>query len=171
MNEKNNQVIEQEQENVQTAQHEDFALLDTNRTADTQYSITAADTAPVYTSLDVSGNKGKRMLYKMTNHPDHTISEYINKPIKAVDIYVDANKRLNKDPDSENFGVYENKPRTIIVDENGESYVAGVSVGIFNAVREIIRIFGEPNTWDEPLTVVPVFVKTPKGNMLSLEVE
>lgn len=171
MSDKNNQVIGQEQEQVQVQvqANADFALQPTESPA--QYSITAKDTAPVYTSLDVSGIQGKRKLYKITNHPDHTISEFINKPIRAVDIYVDANQRMNKDPESENFGVYENKPRTIIIDENGESYVAGVSIGIFNAVKEIIRIFGEPHTWDEPLTVIPVTVRTPKGNMLSLEVE
>lgn len=162
-NEQNAQAMEQEQ--VQ----ESTALAPT--TAQAQYTISAQDTAPVYTSLDVSGSKGKRQLYKIMNHPDHTISEYINKPIRAVHIYVDSNQRMNKDPESENFGVYENKPRTIIIDENGESYVAGVSIGVFNAVKEIIRIFGTPDTWDEPLTVVPVIVKTPKGNMLSLEVE
>lgn len=139
--------------------------------ADAQYTITVADTTPVYTSLDVSDAKGKRKLYKITNHPDYTLSEFINKPIKAVDIYVDSNQRMNKDPESENFGCYENKPRSIIIDENGKSYVSGVSIGIFNAIKEIIRIFGTPDTWDEPLTVIPVTVKTPKGNMLSLEVE
>lgn len=139
--------------------------------ANAKYSITAEDSKPVFTSLDVSDSKGKRKLFKITNHPDHTISEFINKPIRAVDLYIDSNQRLNKDPESDNFGCYENKPRTIIIDDKGESYVAGVSIGVFNAVKEIIRIFGTPDTWDEPLTVVPVIVKTPKGNMLSLEVE
>lgn len=137
-----------------------------------QYSIgRKEETSPVFTSLDVTGSKGKRNLYKITNHPDHTISEYINKPIKVKDIYVDVNERQNKDKESDNYGVYEDKPRTILIDENGQSYVAGVSIGVFNAVKEIIRIFGTPDTWDEPLTVIPVTVKTPKGNMLSLEVE
>ncbi len=67
-------------------------------------------------------------------------------------------------------GEIEDKPRTVLIDTNGESYIAGVSVGVFNSVREILRIFGEPSTWEEPLTVMPVTVRTPKGNMLALEI-
>lgn len=126
--------------------------------------------APVYTTLDTESAAGKKNLYHVTNHPDHTLSEFINKPIRVKDIYIDVNQRMNKDANSDNFGVMEDKPRTILIDENGESYVSGVSIGVFNAVREIIKIFGEPHTWLEPLEIMPVFVPTPKGNMLSLEV-
>lgn len=125
---------------------------------------------PAYTSLDVSTPTGKKKLYHITNHPDYNISDFINKTISIKDIYVDVNPRLNKDEKSENYGTYEDKPRTVLIDTEGKSYVAGVSIGIFNAVREILRIFGDPATWPEPLDVMPVLVKTPKGNMLSLEI-
>lgn len=125
---------------------------------------------PAYTSIDVTTPTGKKKLYHITNHPDYNISDFINKVITIKDIYVDVNARLNKDEKSENYGTYEDKPRTILIDVDGNSYVAGVSIGIFNAVREILRIFGEPATWQEPLDVMPVLVKTPKGNMLSLEI-
>lgn len=134
------------------------------------YQIGTASTALVYTTLDVSTAAGKKKLYRIKNHPDHTLSEFVNKPIRVTDIYVDVNPRTNKDPESDNYGVVEDKPRTVLIDENGESYVAGVSIGIFNAVKEIIRTFGDPSTWEEPLEVVPVYVKTPKGNMLSLDI-
>lgn len=134
------------------------------------FEIGTASTAPVYTTLDVSTKEGKKRLYHIKNHPDHTLAEFVNKTISIKDIYVDVNPRMNKDPDSENFGVMEDKPRTVLIDVNGESYVAGVSIGIFNAVKEIIRTFGDPATWPEPLDVMPLYVKTPKGNMLSLEI-
>ncbi len=136
------------------------------------YSInTTGQTAvPAFTSLDVTTAQGKKKLYNITNRPDHNISDYINKDIRVTDIYVDVNPRMNKDKDSENYGVMEDKPRTVLIDENGESYIAGVSIGVFQAVREILRIFGTPDTWTEPLTVRPVTVRTQKGNMLSLEI-
>lgn len=134
------------------------------------YEIGTASTAPVYTTLDVSTTDGKKKLFKIKNHPDHVLSDFINKPIKIKDIYVDVNPRLNKDPNSENCGCYEDKPRTVLIDVNGESYVSGVSIGIFTAVKEIIRTFGDPSTWEEPLEVIPVTVHTPKGNMLSLDI-
>lgn len=134
------------------------------------YEIGTASTAPVYTTLDVSTPEGKKKLYKIKNRPDHVLADFINIPIRIKDIYVDVNPRMNKDTESENYGCMEEKPRTVLIDENGESYVAGVSIGIFNAVKEIIRTFGDPCTWPEPLEVMPVTVRTPKGNMLSLDI-
>ena len=166
MNENENntmqEVTETEQTNATPA-----ALPSTSAGA---YQIGTASTAPVFTTLDVSTKEGKKKLFQIKNHPYHTLAEFVNKSIFVRDIYVDVNPRTNKDPESENFGCVEDKPRTILIDVNGESYVAGVSIGIFNAVSEIVRTFGDPSTWDEPLEVVPVYVKTPKGNMLSLDI-
>ena len=167
MNENENKAM---QEVTETEQNEQTAAAALPTTTANAYQIGTASTAPVYTTLDVSTKEGKKKLYRIKNHPDHTLSDFINKPIRIVDIYVDVNPRMNKDPDSDNYGCVEDKPRTVLIDENGESYVSGVSIGIFNAVKEIIRTFGDPSTWDEPLEVVPVNVKTPKGNMLSLDI-
>lgn len=133
-----------------------------------QYAITSRNVAPVYCTIDDSTQQGKKKLYKIKNRPDHNISDYINKQIKIKDIYIDVNARVQKD--GENAGVVENKPRTILIDDKGESYIAGVSIGIYQAVKEIIRTFGAPDTWDEPLTVTVVQVKTARGNMLSLDI-
>lgn len=133
-----------------------------------QYAITARNSAPVYCTIDDSTQAGKKKLFKIKNRPDHNISEFINKQIRIKDIYIDVNARVQKD--GENAGVVENKPRTILIDDKGESYIAGVSIGIYQAVKEIIRTFGAPDTWDEPLTVTVVQVKTARGNMLSLDI-
>ena len=133
-----------------------------------QFAITAGNSTPVYCTLDDSTTEGKKQLYKIKNRPTHNISDYINKEIRVKDIYIDVNARVNKD--GENAGVIENKPRTILIDDNGESYIAGVSIGIYQAVKEIIRTFGDPTTWAEPLTVTVVQVKTARGNMLSLDI-
>ena len=134
-----------------------------------QFAITSGNATPVYCTVDDSTTDGKKQLYKIKNRPTHNISDYINKQIKIKDIYIDVNARMNKD--GENAGVIENKPRTILIDDKGESYIAGVSIGIYQAVKEIIRTFGDPRTWDEPLTVTVVQVKTARGNMLSLDIE
>lgn len=133
-----------------------------------QFAITAGNATPVYCTLDDSTTAGKKQLYKIKNRPTHNISDYINKQIRIKDIYIDVNARMVKD--GENAGCFENKPRTILIDDKGESYIAGVSIGIYQAVKEIIRTFGDPTTWDEPLTVTVVQVKTARGNMLSLDI-
>lgn len=133
-----------------------------------QFAITAGNSAPVFCTLDASTREGQKQLYHVKNRPDHNISDYINKTIRIKDIYIDVNARVAKDGD--NAGIVENKPRTILIDDNGESYIAGVSIGIYQAVKEIIRTFGHPSTWPEPLEVQVVQVRTPKGNMLSLDI-
>lgn len=133
-----------------------------------QFAITSGNATPVYCTVDDSTTDGKKQLYKIKNRPTHNISDYINKNIRIKDIYIDVNARMNKD--GENAGVIENKPRTILIDDKGESYIAGVSIGIYQAVKEIIRTFGDPRTWAEPLTVTVVQVKTARGNMLSLDI-
>lgn len=165
-----NEMNMQEMQENQTAEnapeqptHTPVVLEDT-----AQYAITAGNSAPVYCTVDDSTMDGKRKLYHYKNRPDHNISDFINKEIRIKDIYIDVNARVQKDGD--NAGVVENKPRTILIDDNGESYIAGVSIGIYQAVKEIIRTFGDPKTWVEPLPVVVVQVKTPKGNMLSLDI-
>ena len=134
------------------------------------FSLDANAVKPAYCTIDTTTAQGKKTLYNATNRPDHNISEFINKKIRIKDIYVDVNAKLNTDKESDNYGVMEIKPRTVIIDENGESYIAGVSVGIFNSIREIIRIFGDPETWVEPLEVEVKQVSTKRGNMLTLEI-
>ena len=165
MNEnQNNQNVQDVQDN-QTAEIMPVAA---GASAD-KYAITDNKTKPVYCTIDNSTFRGKQQVYHMTMHPDHTLSEYINRTIRVKDIYIDVNQRTIKD--GANAGLVEDKPRTILVDENGESYIAGVSVGVYQAVREIIRNFGDPRTWDEPLPIKVVQISTPRGNMLSLDID
>ena len=150
MNENQNEQTqaEQAQDTIQDVQlhaaHAPAVVSDTD-----QYAITQSNSSPVYCTVDDTTMDGKRKLYH-------------------YDIYIDVNARVQKD--GENAGVIENKPRTILIDDKGESYIAGVSIGIYQAVKEIIRTFGDPKTWLEPLPVVVVQVNTPKGKMLSLDI-
>ena len=165
MNENEIRQAEQTETDEQDTQQNIPATLPT---PSSEYAITSGTNTPVYCTLDDSTMQGKKQLYKIKNRPDHNIADYINKQIRVKEIYIDVNQHVVRDGD--NAGVIENKPRTILIDENGESYIAGVSIGIYQAVREIIRTFGDPATWDEPLTVTVVQVRTARGNMLSLDI-
>ena len=39
-----------------------------------------------------------------------------------------------------------------MIDKTGAGY-QGVSVGLYNAVKRIVSMFGMPETWESPLTV------------------
>lgn len=135
------------------------------------FEITQENTTPVYCSIPVESTKDKKYLYKITMNPDYTLSDFINKPIEVSNIYVDVNEMIDKDPDSETYGEVLKKPRTILIDKEGKSYVAGVSIGVFRAVKEILKMFGDPATWDESMVITPALKKTPKGNMITLNVD
>lgn len=150
-----------------TAGQQEAQTLAVSSVTASQYAITESTAKPVFCTVDTTTAKGKKALYNMKNHPDHNISDFINKTIDVVGVYIDVNARVIKD--GENAGLVEEKPRTILIDKDGKSYISGVSVGIFQSVKEILRIFGDPATWEEPLTVQVVQISTPRGNMLSLE--
>lgn len=163
-----NEIMNEQEQAQEQAPTTNLPTMHTHTDSAEQFAITAGNSAPVFCTLDASTRDGQKKLYHVKNRPDHNISDYINKTIRIKDIYIDVNARVAKDGD--NAGNVENKPRTILIDDNGESYIAGVSIGIYQAVKEIIRTFGHPSTWPEPLEVQVVQVRTPKGNMLSLDI-
>lgn len=163
MNEDEKKMNEQAEQAEQATQAPSILTPDAN-----QYAITAGNASPVFCTMDSTSWEGKKRLLKIKSRPDHNIGDYINKTIRIKDIYIDVNSRVSKDPDK--LGVIEDKPRTIIIDDKGESYVAGVSIGVYNAIKEIIRTFGDPHTWEQPIDVMVVQVTTPRGKMLSLDV-
>ena len=55
---------------------------------------------------------------------------------------------------NESTGAIVNVPRVVLIDKTGKGYQA-VSVGVYNAVKRIVSMFGNPATWDTPVTVVP----------------
>lgn len=54
-------------------------------------------------------------------------------------------------------------------DSNGNALtLSSVSKGIFNSVRQIVSILGDPNSWPQPLPVKPMSLETNKGRVFTL---
>ena len=122
----------------------------------------------MYCSIKNDGSmKSKAKVYNMINNPDKRISDVIGEVIKIKDILAHNIEVIN-----EETGEMINALRTVIIDENGTSYEA-VSQGVTNSLARIMEIFGQPETWDEPIPVKPVQKSTRNGNnkVTTLKVE
>lgn len=101
-------------------------------------------------SMTAADNKSRVTLYNACTNPEK-LSSMINKRIKLLHVYAEIIQCAHVDETGGEVSIV-SCPRVILIDENGKGYQA-VSVGIYNAVKRIIAMFGSPETWDRPHTV------------------
>lgn len=101
-------------------------------------------------SMTAADDRAKVTLYNACTNPEK-LSAMINKRIKMMHVYAEIVQLAHVNQDGGETSLV-SCPRVVIIDENGKGYQA-VSVGIYNAVKRIIAMFGMPETWDRPHTV------------------
>ena len=114
-----------------------------------------------YTDMDLSDMATARDFYNAVSQPDVALKECVNIPIAMAHVSIEVcevHSELDRDVIA---------PRVVIMDKDGKSYQA-VSVGVYQSLKRIFALFGTPDTWTEPLTVVPMLTSTKKGQVLSL---
>lgn len=122
----------------------ELAMTDRFAHMDIQADLTAGHGA--YCSMTAVDDKAKVTLYNACANPAK-IADMINKQIRLLHIYIEIIPVV-----SEQTGEVVNCPRIVLIDEKGKGYQA-VSTGIYNSVKRIISLFGEPSSWDRPHTV------------------
>jgi len=138
------------------------------------------DNDTTYISKKVETKVDKISIYNALNNPDENVADNINMKIELVDVLLEQIEMLNDEDDgievvSETGEIVEEEPettvavRTVLIDKDGKSYQA-VSKGVYNSIKQIINIFGEPSTWEDPLTVEVKQVKVKRGSMLTLNI-
>ena len=138
------------------------------------------DNDTTYISKKVETKVDKISIYNALNNPDENVADNINMKIELVDVLLEQIEMVNDEDDgievvSETGEIVEEEPettvavRTVLIDKDGKSYQA-VSKGVYNSIKQIINIFGEPSTWDDPLTVEVKQVKVKRGSMLTLNI-
>lgn len=100
-----------------------------------------------YCTMKAEDKKAKATLYNACSSPKK-LSECINLPIKMIHFYVEVIQVAN-----EKTGEIVSVPRVVIIDEKGNGFQA-VSVGIYNSIKRIVSMFGNPQDWAEPVTVI-----------------
>lgn len=98
-----------------------------------------------YCSINVNDAKNQALLYNALEGCDNLISKEIGQEIKLKDVYMEQYVK-------ERDGVKKIAIRTILFDDKGNSHVS-TAYGIANSVERLIRVFGEPSTWDAPKAV------------------
>lgn len=116
-----------------------------------------------FCSLKANSQAEKAVLFRAMANPDHRLADFIGKTILAKDIYVETVEMMN-----EQTGAFVKTPRTVIIDKDGVSYHC-VSFGIFNSIKRIFAVFGEP-TWAEPLPLTVKQVGNGTRKVLTLDV-
>ena len=99
-----------------------------------------------YCSMTAVDDRAKVTLYNACATPAK-IADMINKQIKLMHVYIEIIPVV-----SEQTGEVVNCPRVVLIDDHGKGYQA-VSTGIYNSVKRIISLFGDPAGWDKPHTV------------------
>lgn len=96
-----------------------------------------------YCTMQAVDNRSRVTLYNACSSPEK-LSSMINKRIKLMHVYVEIIQVK-----SEMSGEMVNAPRIILIDDHGKGYQA-VSTGIYNSVKRIFALFGNPADWDAP---------------------
>lgn len=119
-------------------------------------SIFNNDERQAICSIDPKTDDEKKKLFNALENCDVLLNDCVGQKIKIKDIYVEKRKVVD-----ETTGEIKSKYRSILFDENGQTYATG-SYGIANVLYKIIQIYGFPTTWEKPLEVE--VAKRPIGN-------
>ena len=117
-----------------------------------------------FTSLKNETNEEKQILYKAMSNPDKRLGDCINTVIQAKDLFMEQVEMVNQET-----GEVQVCPRIVIVDKDGLSYQS-VSFGVFNALKRVIQVFGNP-TWEQPIPLKVIQVTRGEKKMLSLDIQ
>ena len=110
----------------------------------------------VYCSKSARTEEEKKELFNALETCDALLNDCVGQEINIKDIYVEEKQVVD-----EETGELKTKYRSILFDVSGQTYATG-SYGIYNVLKKIVRIYGLPDCWKEPLKVI--VAKRPIGN-------
>ena len=110
----------------------------------------------VYCSKVAETEKEKKELFNALESCDALLNDCVGQEINIKDIYVEEKQVIDDET-----GEIKTKYRTILFDENGQTYATG-SYGIYNILKKIVQIYGLTENWEKPLKVK--VAKRPIGN-------
>jgi hypothetical protein len=114
-----------------------------------------------FSSLSLKTQAERVAMLKAVNG-SQPLADNLNTPIPVKDIVCQQVQIEN-----EATGVINDAIRTTLIDGDGNAYHA-TSKGIFTQVKNMINILGNPNTWDEPVTVTATKEGTGARKFLTL---
>lgn len=123
------------------------------------------NTGVSYTDMNLTDRKQAIAFYNATANPDMKLKEHVNEVIDLVHVSVEC-AEVNAQLEDGSVGK-SIAPRIVLIDKDGKSYSC-VSTGIYNSLKRLFALVGNPDSWAEPVKVKPVLISTKKGQVLSL---
>lgn len=113
----------------------------------------------IYSSVKATTVEERKAVYNALEKCDILLNDIVGTEINVKDFYIEER---HKTEENEETGEVKQitKYRTILFDVDGKTYATG-SYGVYNALRRICLVYGEP-TWDEGVLVK--VDKKPIGN-------
>lgn len=102
------------------------------------------------------------VLYNAMNAPEKRVGDCINMIIEVKHIYCEAVTCVNRESGEESVC-----PRIVLIDKDGVGYQA-VSMGIYSAVKKLMTIKGNPDTWKKPVKLKVTQVTKGDRKLLTL---
>lgn len=126
-------------------------------------SLVAQDNNEIFCSFSPDTVEAKKSLYKAITNPDHKITDMVGKEIAIRDVVVATCQFVDEETGETTPG-----NRTILIDTKGISYGCS-STGVYNALRNLIAIFGTP-TWVDGLPVRVGQISKGVNRIITLEI-
>lgn len=133
-------------------------------TGENKMALIGGDNTPMYCSFTPKTEAEKISLFNAINNPEKRLADCINMQINVVHIYAEIVQCVDDET-----GEVSSAPRIVFIDDKGTAYQC-VSLGIFSAVKKIIKIIGEPVTWKKPLKVEVKQITKGKKSLLTLNI-
>lgn len=109
-----------------------------------------------YCSVKAESAEDKKKLFNALESCDKLLNDCEGAEFTMKDIYIE--QYLDKKDDDDDGKI---KYRTIIFADDGTTYVS-TSYGIYNVLKKIFGIYGQPKDWNEGIKVK--VIKRPIGN-------
>lgn len=116
-----------------------------------------------YTDMNLSDRSAAVAFYNATSNPANKLKEHVNEVLSLVHVSVEC-VEVSKDDVPEGKTI---APRIVLITADGQSYSC-VSVGVYQSLKRMFTLLGNPDTWTEPVQIKPVLISTKKGQVLSL---
>lgn len=113
----------------------------------------------IYSSVKATTVEERKNVYNALEKCDVLLNDIVGTEINIKDFYIEERQKEESDETTGELKTY-TKYRTILFDTEGKTYATG-SYGVYNALRRICLVYGEP-TWNEGVLVR--VDKKPMGN-------
>lgn len=127
------------------------------------------ETGDQYSSLVPTSREEQKLFFNAVDNPTEKLSKYINKRIKFVNVFMERIDMVERDDEGNPTGVVNSTIKTVLITPDGNGVIS-TSMGIARALMTMFRVFGTPDTWDEPMECIVEQVEIGKNRTFKFKV-